>query len=65
MYGLAVNLIMSVSGHPSINNEMVPQVELFSFVLLEEMKTPKRHFEINRPLDGRKRKKKRIFLFNK
>ena len=22
MYGLAVNLIMSVSGHPSINNEI-------------------------------------------
>ena len=29
---------------------MVPQVELFSFVFLEELKTPKRHFEVNGPL---------------
>ena len=29
---------------------MVPQVELFSFVFLGELKTPKRHFEINWPL---------------
>ena len=26
---------------------MVPQVELFSFVFYGELKTPKRHFEIN------------------
>ena len=30
---------------------MVPQVELFSFVFWENWETPKRHFEINRPLD--------------
>ena len=30
---------------------MVPQVELFSFVVLEELKPPKRHFEINWPLE--------------
>ena len=29
---------------------MVPQVELFSFIFLEELKTPKRHFKINWPL---------------
>ena len=29
---------------------MVPQVELFSFIFLGELKTPQRHFEINRPL---------------
>ena len=29
---------------------MVPQVELFSFVILGELKTHKRHFEINWPL---------------
>ena len=29
---------------------MVPQVELFMFIFLGELKTPKRHFEINRPL---------------
>ena len=29
---------------------MIPQVDLFSFVFWEKLKTPKRHFEINRPL---------------
>ena len=32
---------------------MVPQVELFSFIFLGELKTPKRHFEINWPLESR------------
>ena len=26
---------------------MIPQVDLFSFVFWEKLKTPKRHFEIN------------------
>ena len=30
---------------------LVPQVDLFSFVFLEEWKTPKKHFEFNWPLD--------------
>ena len=30
---------------------MVPQVELFLFVFLGELKTPERHFEINWPLE--------------
>ena len=30
---------------------MIFQVELFSFVFLEELKKPKRHFEINWPLN--------------
>ena len=29
---------------------MIPQVDLFSFVLWKNLKTPKRHFEINWPL---------------
>ena len=29
---------------------MIPQVDLFSFVFWEKLKTPKRHFEINWPL---------------
>ena len=29
---------------------MIPQVNLFSFVFLRKLKTPKRHFEINWPL---------------
>ena len=29
---------------------MIPQVELFSLGFLEELKTPKRRFEINWPL---------------
>ena len=29
---------------------MVPQDELFSFIFLEELKTPKRYFKINWPL---------------
>ena len=35
---------------------MVPQVKLFSFVFLGELKTPKRHFEINWPLAHEVRK---------
>ena len=31
---------------------MVPQIEWFSFVFLEELKTPKKHFEINWPLEN-------------
>ena len=31
-------------------NTMKPQVDLFSFVFLRKLKTPKRHFEINWPL---------------
>jgi hypothetical protein len=30
----------------------IPQGELFSFVFWEKLKTPKRHFKINRPLAG-------------
>ena len=33
MYGLAVNLTMSVSGHPSIINEITMQVNLGSLKL--------------------------------
>ena len=28
-------------------NTMIPQVDLFSFVFWEKLKTPERHFEIN------------------
>ena len=31
---------------------MVPQVELLSFVFFGELKKPKRHFEINWPLEA-------------
>ena len=31
---------------------MKPQVNLFSFILWRKLKTPKRHSEINWPLDG-------------
>ena len=31
-------------------NTMIPQVDLFSFVFWEKLKTPRRHFEINWPL---------------
>ena len=31
---------------------MKPQVDLFSFVFWRKLKALKRHFEINRPLDG-------------
>ena len=31
---------------------MIPQVDLFSFVFWKNLKTPKRHFEINWPLVG-------------
>ena len=30
---------------------MIPQVDLFSFVFWKKLKTPKRHFEINWPLN--------------
>ena len=30
---------------------MIPQVDLFSFVFWKKSKTPKKHFEINWPLD--------------
>ena len=29
----------------------IPQIDLFSFVIWKKLKTPKRHFEINWPLD--------------
>ena len=32
---------------------MIPQVDLFSFIFWEKLKTPKQHFEINWPLDGK------------
>ena len=32
-------------------NTMVPQVNLFPFVFLEEIKDAKKHFEINWPLE--------------
>ena len=31
---------------------MIPQVDLFSFVFWKNLKTPKRHFKNNRPLNS-------------
>ena len=39
---------------------MILQVDLFSFVFWKKLKTPKRHFEINRPLE-----KKKILFFKR
>ena len=34
MYGLAVNLIMSVSGHPSIINEMADMKKVYDNLII-------------------------------
>ena len=43
---------------------MVPQLKLFAFVFLGELKTTKRHFEINRPLDAINKFQKHTTLKN-